>query len=415
MKRIFLLIATIFIAYSCSDDVEFNTPAMQGNKDGVTWKSDYQAADIDFGGFLFEGGTGVETLQLITPTDGAGLFPLSASSAAVAIFQDADGTVYSTANEPHPDFTLYPLDPENNFIRVSEINNNTDPKLITGEFKFTAFSSDGFSAVNFIDGVFYRVPLVGGLVAIGDENQCLQASQALGTAQSNFNNTPADDPNYSEVCTAYRVALEEAIEACGDDSGELQQTIDGLGDCSGGSTAGRYISASIDGVPFFIQEDNIYGGSMSHSPLIDGGGACTDIAYGPNLYPVGDESQPSMGVWFYQFLTAAGLTCADENQNFDAIFQTGSYNYSSDEFQLGGGIQYYTGIVDGNTYVSFGTQDQSASFVITNVTPQDCPNPLLECVEIEGTFTCTLYNEQDATDTIEITNGEFRLGLSSYN
>ncbi|MBO3115602.1 hypothetical protein J4050_02520 [Winogradskyella sp. DF17] len=229
MKRLFfLLVLAIFAVQSCSENVEFNTPAMQGNKDGATWRSDYQAADIDFGGFLFEGGTGLETLQLITPTDGAGLFELSSTSAAVAIFEGADGTVYSTANEPDPSVTLYPIE---GIIEVEDINNNANPKLITGNFRFTAFSSDGMRSVNFIDGVFYRVPLVGGLLAIGDENQCLQASQNLGITELNFNSTEMDDPNYSAVCNAYRTALEEAIEACGDDSGDFQQTIDGLGDC----------------------------------------------------------------------------------------------------------------------------------------------------------------------------------------
>lgn len=231
MKKILILVLAFVTTFSCSDNVEFNTPAMQANRDGVTWKTDYQAADIDFGGFLFEGGTGVETLQLITPTDGVGFFPLSASSAAVAIFQDINGTIYSTANEPNPDFTLYPLDPENNFIDVSEINNNADPKQITGNFKFTAFSEDGMSAVNFIDGVFFRVPLVGGLIAIGDENQCIQATQNLGVAEIAFNATEQDDPNYPVVCGVYQEALQDVIDFCGDTSGDLQNTLDGLGDC----------------------------------------------------------------------------------------------------------------------------------------------------------------------------------------
>jgi hypothetical protein len=37
--------------------------------------------------------------------------------------------------------------------------------------------------VNFIDGVFYRVPLTGGLVSLGTTNSCQEASQALNTAE----------------------------------------------------------------------------------------------------------------------------------------------------------------------------------------------------------------------------------------
>ena len=37
---------------------------MQGNKEGESWKADSYAADIDFGGFLFEGSKRFEVLQL---------------------------------------------------------------------------------------------------------------------------------------------------------------------------------------------------------------------------------------------------------------------------------------------------------------------------------------------------------------
>jgi hypothetical protein len=162
MKRIFYLLVIVLTASSCGDEVEFNTPAMQASKDGVDWRADYFAGDIDFGGFIFEGGTRNEVLQLITPTDGTGTFSLSSTSGAVAIFKDFDGTIYSTANIPDPSVTVYPIEGE---ISVSEIDNSS-PKRVSGEFYFTAFSEDGLRSVNFIRGVFHRVSLDGGLDAI---------------------------------------------------------------------------------------------------------------------------------------------------------------------------------------------------------------------------------------------------------
>jgi hypothetical protein len=87
MKKFVVLFVVAMAAVACGDEVEFSTPAIQGNFEGTAWRADYYAADIDFGGFLFEGGTGLEVLQLITPTDGIGTFDLSSESAAEAIFK----------------------------------------------------------------------------------------------------------------------------------------------------------------------------------------------------------------------------------------------------------------------------------------------------------------------------------------
>ncbi len=164
MKKHSLLILIIALCFSCSDTIEFNSPAMQGNKDGETWKANYYAADIDFGGFLFEGGSGSEVLQLITSDDRRGVYNLTNESVSVAIFRDAEGTIYSTANLPDPSITIYPPD---GIIEVEDID-NSDPKRVTGTFRFTAFTEDGLRSVNFIKGVFNRVSLVGGLQAIED-------------------------------------------------------------------------------------------------------------------------------------------------------------------------------------------------------------------------------------------------------
>ncbi len=165
MKKLVLLSFIIITFFGCGDEIRFNTPAMQANREGVTWRATYFAADIDFGGFLIEGGIGDEVLQLVTPTDGSGTFNLGGNSSAYAVFKDFDGTVYSTRNNPDPSVSVYPAE---GTISVQEIDNNADPKLISGEFNFTAFSEDGLRSVNFIDGVFNRISLIGGLEVIND-------------------------------------------------------------------------------------------------------------------------------------------------------------------------------------------------------------------------------------------------------
>lgn len=215
---------------SCGDEVEFNSPSIQGNKDGNFWRAQYFAADIDYGGFIIEGGKQGETLQLVTSNDVRGTFNLGGDNANVAIFRDATGRVYSTANEADPSLTLYPAEGQ---IIVEDIS-NTEPKTITGTFWFTAFTADGLHAVNFnndLDGAFYQVPLVGGLVAIDNGSVCLQATQATSLALSAYNATDITMPNYTEVCNAYKDALNAKITACGDQNGSIQAMVDSLGDC----------------------------------------------------------------------------------------------------------------------------------------------------------------------------------------
>ena len=84
MKRKLILFALALVTLlNCSDEIEFNTPAVQGYKNGELWKAEFYAADIDFGGFVIEGGTLGERVQLITTNDVRGTFELGLESGNV--------------------------------------------------------------------------------------------------------------------------------------------------------------------------------------------------------------------------------------------------------------------------------------------------------------------------------------------
>lgn len=227
MRIIALLCITILTLVSCGDETEFNSPSIQGNKDGNLWRAQYYAADIDFGGFLVEGGKQGETLQLVTSTVVRDTFNLGGDNTSVAIFRDANGVVYSTAYAPDPSLSLYPADGQ---IIVEDIS-DTEPKTITGTFWFNAFTEDGLHTVNFNEGVFYDVSLVGGLVVIDNGSVCLQATQAVSLTQSAYDVTDITMPNYSDACNAYKDALNAKITACGDENGSIQAIVESLGDC----------------------------------------------------------------------------------------------------------------------------------------------------------------------------------------
>jgi hypothetical protein len=227
MKKLALILITLTTVFSCGEELQFNSPAIQGNYNGNLWKAESYAADIDFGGFLVQGTNNIETIQLITQDDTAGVYNLGGDNPNVAIIKDANGVVYSTANEPDPSFSLYPV--EGQIIVESIID--TNPKTMTGTFWFYAFSADGLQTANFNEGVFHKVPIVGGLVAIDNGSSCLQATQQVNIALAAFNATDITMPNYTDACNAYKIALTDKIDACGDPDGSQQLIVDALGTC----------------------------------------------------------------------------------------------------------------------------------------------------------------------------------------
>lgn len=77
----------------------------------------------------------------------------------------------------------------------------------------------------------------------GSEVSCVQATQNLATASATYGTTPTDDVSYSVVCNAYAVALQNMIDACGDDTGAIQTLLESLScpaisdDCTTAQTA----------------------------------------------------------------------------------------------------------------------------------------------------------------------------------
>ena len=111
-----------------------------------------------------------------------------------------------------------------------------------------------------------------------------------------------------------------------------------------------------------------------------------------------------------RFLEEAEFNCNQETANFDNLIDTGSYNYSAGEDDYGVYVSYAE---NDEYYTSYGAQNSDAAFQVTSVTSLDCAPKA--CLLIEGTFSCTLYNQQDSSDTIEVTNGKFKVVMESYN
>lgn len=79
---------------------------------------------------------------------------------------------------------------------------------------------------------------------------CESLSNATDAAQAAYDNATA--ANLAEKCTAYKTALQNEINSCGDGSGTLQNIIDGL-DCTSPTTTGT-LSMSLGSAPLVFDE-----------------------------------------------------------------------------------------------------------------------------------------------------------------
>ncbi|RKE98485.1 DUF6252 family protein [Ichthyenterobacterium magnum] len=230
MKKLAVLLITFLTLVSCGDEVEFNTPAFQGNKDYVLWRAEFFNAAIDDNGYLtITGGNNIETVELTIPSVAVGTYTLGDVSSMAAKFTAADGTVYSTNNRPDPSVSIYP---EYGFIKLDEIIDNT----FTGTFEFLAFDTSGLNSVGFNEGIFFRVPLISGAIPAAVYT-CVDAQDDAALALAAYQSTFApelefiDSAAYLASCAAYKTALETQMTYCGDVSGDIQSAINDLNDC----------------------------------------------------------------------------------------------------------------------------------------------------------------------------------------
>ncbi|WP_452229620.1 DUF6252 family protein [Lacinutrix sp. MEBiC02404] len=224
MKKIFLFVISALFMVSCGEELESNTPALQGKKDGTLWKADYYSAEINSSGqLIINGGRGSE---IVTLKIGAavGTYVLGEGSASEAVFTSIQDVMHSTNNEPDEIIQIYPADGEIVITDYADSGNK-----VSGTFWFNAFSDSGLNKVNYSQGVFYQIPVSGGggstVVACDDAVAATEAALVI------YNATDNTSSNYPPACNAYKAALMQQITSCGDDTNTLQDIIDGL-DCT---------------------------------------------------------------------------------------------------------------------------------------------------------------------------------------
>jgi len=154
MKK-FASLLLLFVAFtSCSEDIRRNSPALQGLKDNMSWRSAGTTATVSHNGHItITGSRQLETLILKTNSTSEATYTLGTTQQKNATFIRTSGleeTVYMTGDEGLGDGEIV--------IEEYDSENMT----VTGTFRFNAVNHDGDveDVVNFTSGVFYKIPVV---------------------------------------------------------------------------------------------------------------------------------------------------------------------------------------------------------------------------------------------------------------
>ncbi|NNE31578.1 MAG: hypothetical protein HKN40_04340 [Winogradskyella sp.] len=232
MKKLILLALVCLTISSCGDEVEFSTPAFQGDRENRLWRAEAFSASIDAAGALTITGTNnLETVNLRLPSVVEGTFVVGNVNSIEAEYIDGFGTRYSTNNSPDPSVSIYP---ELGEIVIEEIDFVN--RRFTGTYRFLAFDASGLNSVGYTNGIFFRVPLVSGEFP-DNPITCVDVQEDADMARLAYEATFASDLQYidssvfSVACNAYINALNVQRNFCGDADGSIQDTIDALGSC----------------------------------------------------------------------------------------------------------------------------------------------------------------------------------------
>lgn len=156
MKKQFLYLFLFFAFISCQEEVKFNNPSFEGQKDNVFWRAiDYKAFLAINGSLSIEGYTRNEKLTLKTTSTAAQTYPLGTSDSKTAtyVLTDAIGTITFATGIGIGEGQIV--------IEEYDAVNMT----VSGTFKFNAeniYNNPLAGPIlNFQYGRFYKIPVMG--------------------------------------------------------------------------------------------------------------------------------------------------------------------------------------------------------------------------------------------------------------
>ncbi len=137
-----------------------------------------------------------------------------------------------------------------------------------------------------------------------DAPSCDSLADATDAAAEAFFN--ATTSNREQLCNAYKTALDNEINSCGDPSGDLQDTFNDLGDCMIGSVNSSVISVTVGSV-VKTYETNV-----------------TVTTVGPNLEIRANDNASATDNIFFKI--PVGTTGSNKISNFNLRLLSSDYN-----------------------------------------------------------------------------------------
>ncbi|MDT0556365.1 DUF6252 family protein [Patiriisocius hiemis] len=149
MKQIITLLLLVTVFTSCEENIQDNTPAMQGSINEEFFRANDSRGTLnEDGSFLIQGINGVETMTLRLREFRRTTYQLGGNSSNYATFEDKNGNVYST-------------DPLGSGEIVLRSPSTVESGLAYGDFKFMAVRP-GIDTIFVDKGFFFEVPFGNG-------------------------------------------------------------------------------------------------------------------------------------------------------------------------------------------------------------------------------------------------------------
>lgn len=157
MKKIVSLLVLLVAFASCEEDIKFNNPAVQAEKNNEKWKATSFSAKKTGNSVIITASNDVETVTLTVsapaPNSVHNLGLDDVQTAAYELNVDGIQETYRTGTDLGNGKIVIMGERDNNI-------NGTDGKgFISGTFYFNAYNADQTKVVNFQKGVFYKVPI----------------------------------------------------------------------------------------------------------------------------------------------------------------------------------------------------------------------------------------------------------------
>ncbi|QIE59481.1 hypothetical protein G5B37_07870 [Rasiella rasia] len=151
MKK-FLLLLSLACTFVACEDIQDNSPAFQANLDDVLYRAlDTRTTVADDGSTAIVGATTDQNISLLLAALQTGTFELNIGNGHQAIYEDAEGQIYSTENGG------------SGVVNITSRGSSGGNDFLSGNFTFTAILP-GIDTVTVSRGLLYQVPVVSGVI-----------------------------------------------------------------------------------------------------------------------------------------------------------------------------------------------------------------------------------------------------------